>query len=594
MVDLRDGHRSPAGAAAVPRSEESGLKATGTAGNHGPTDPDQGCSPTQPEEHRSGSATQCAHRDHRPVGVRQVLPGARHPLRGRPAALRRGPVHLREAVSRPAGETRRRPDRGTLPRGGHRTAQPHHHQPLHSGHCDRGLRLPPPPLRACRPHPLPRMRRRGAPGHRLHRHRQGRRPVPRHAGDDRLPAGPERPGFAPARCGKPSLAGIRAGARRRRGRRAVRPAGSRGRTGRDRSRSGRQPGGAGRGGPDQGGGEPRPELDGPRGRFAGDLFQGGRGRSNGDSGGGRSVSAAPLLRGVSLPTPSRVDLSGAGAQALLLQQPLRQLPGLHRLRGHAGVRPRLDRAGSRSLAGAGRGRPLGQAPLHARAGGAASFRVSRAGLVVCLLGRAAPLLPPGGALRKGVVPRRDGLPRLQGAQAVQAVHPHLPAAIPAPASVPRLPRLAPPPRGGLRVGRGTRHRRGLRPSHREAPGLAVAARSPRHGGRHRHHDPEGALGADRLPCRCRARLPDPRPPDAHPFGRGGAANLPRQLPGLAPGRHALRPRRAVDRSAPPGHGRAPRPPEAAARRGQHGGGGGARRRRDHGRRPRRGTRPGLG
>ena len=160
--------------------------------------------------------------------------------------------------------------------------------------------------------------------------------------------------------------------------------------------------------------------------------------------------------------------------------------------------------------------------------------------------------------------------------------------------MPRLQGITAEARGGLRIRGGTRHRRRLRSAHRRASALAGAARSPPHGGRDRGHDPEGALGEDRIPGRCWPRLPDARPPDAHPVGRRGPAHLAGQLPGLASGRHALRSRRAVDRAAPPGHGRPAGPAEAVARRGQHGRRGGARRGRDHGRRPCRGARPGFG
>ena len=70
---------------------------------------------TQPQEYQSRPAARQADRDHRPVRFRQVLARVRHPLRGRPASLRRVAVGLRPPVPATDGKAGRRPDRGPVP-----------------------------------------------------------------------------------------------------------------------------------------------------------------------------------------------------------------------------------------------------------------------------------------------------------------------------------------------------------------------------------------------------------------------------------------------------------------------------------------------
>ena len=67
--------------------------------------------------------------------------------------------------------------------------------------------------------------------------------------------------------------------------------------------------------------------------------------------------------------------------------------------------------------------------------------------------------------------------------------------------------------------------------------------------------------------RRRPRLPHPRPPDAHPVGRRGAAHLAGQRPGRQAHRDAVRARRADDRAPPARHRPAARAAAAAGRPG---------------------------
>ena len=93
-----------------------------------------------------------------------------------------------------------------------------------------------------------------------------------------------------------------------------------------------------------------------------------------------------------------------------------------------------------------------------------------------------------------------------------------------------------------------------------------------------------------VPQRRRPRLPDARSTVVDALGRRGAAHQPGDLARLGAGRHALRPRRAVDRPALARQSAADRDPAAAPRSGQHRAGRRARRRHDQSRRPHRRSR----
>ena len=87
-----------------------------------------------------------------------------------------------------------------------------------------------------------------------------------------------------------------------------------------------------------------------------------------------------------------------------------------------------------------------------------------------------------------------------------------------------------------------------------------------------------------IPARRRPRLPDARSAVVDALGRRIAAHQPRDLARVGAGRHAVRARRAVDRTAFARQRAAHRHPSPAARSGQHGPRGRARRRHDQGRR----------
>ena len=324
--------------------------------------------------------------------------------------------------------------------------------------------------------------------------------------------------------------------------------------------------GAGRPGRAAGGGARAPRRL-ARGRAAG----GGRSRDRGGAGPGPAARLR-ALRVRSMPP----GLRGAAAPPLLLQQPLRGLPLLSRLRqpDRGGPRPRGARQAQEPV---GRGdRALEQAPLPLGPRAAAALRASPRhphGRALVLSRRGAP--PPRARGGRGVHRHPGLLPLARGAQ-VPGAGAGLPGTLPRLPGLPGLRRQPAAARGPAgAAGRAVDPGRG-RPAGRG--GAAVPLRpDPLPGG-------GGDRGADRprggspavLPRGRGARLPGPRSRLVHTLGRGVAADRPRGRPRHGARRNAVRPRRAVGGAAPPRHGPAHRHPEGAARPGEHRGRGGAR------------------
>ena len=136
----------------------------------------------------------------------------------------------------------------------------------------------------------------------------------------------------------------------------------------------------------------------------------------------------------------RARLRRAAAAAVLLQQPVRRLPVLPRLRQPDRGRPRPGGAGPAQEPGRGRRRALEQAPLPARAGAAAALRPPARHPARRALG-----LPRRGAAparargRRELPGRRRLLPLARGPQVPRA-GPGLPGALPRLPGVPGLPR----------------------------------------------------------------------------------------------------------------------------------------------------------
>ena len=236
----------------------------------------------------------------------------------------------------PDGQARRRLHRGAVAGHLHRpevgVAQP----PLDGGHGHRGLRLPPAALRPHRQAPLPQLRPAGGPPEPP----ADRRPDPGHGRGHPLPGpGPGGPG-PQGRVRRPARrlgqAGLRPGPGGRGHGRAGRP--GRARPGPLRAahhRGGRRP-------PDPPRRHPpaadRVDGDGAVAGRGGGRDGGGRRRRH--RGGGHHLQPAPGLH------PLRPQLRGPLPPELLVQLPLRRLPGLHRP-GHP-VRGRPRAGGARS------------------------------------------------------------------------------------------------------------------------------------------------------------------------------------------------------------------------------------------------------
>ena len=132
------------------------------------------------------------------------------------------------------------------------------------------------------------------------------------------------------------------------------------------------------------------------------------------------------------------------------------------------------------------------------------------------------------------------------------------------------------------VGR-LQHLRPVLAVHRQGGGGGGVPRPVRPGPPHRRPGLPRGAGADAVPPRRGARLPDPGPLGRHPVRGRGPTHPAGQPDRQWAGRRALRAGRALHRPAPAGQPAPHRHPQAPARPGQHGHRGGARR-GDHPRR----------
>ena len=384
----------------------------------------------QPQGHLARPAARLPHRLHGAVRLRQVQPGLRHDLRRGPAALRRVAVGVRPPVPGPDGQARRRLHRGAEPRGLDRP-EVHVQEPsLHRRHHHRGLRLPPPPLRARRPSALPGLPQpdRAADAAADRRPDDGARrghPVPGAGPGDPGPQGRIRRAVPPA-----ADPGLLQGPGQRRDPHARGPA---------QARQAEEAHHRGRGRPARGQGveqAPAHRLGRDRAqprRRAGRLRPGRPARE-----GPRPRAEVQRADGVPQRPPDRHRR--ARAAVVLLQQPVRCLPGVQRPRHPHGGRPRAGRP--RRAGDPGRGRDPAVEPgprrrllpaADERAGGGARLRPQHA------LGGPpgqGPEVDPRRPLDQG--PRGDAQPLRPRARLLGRVRgrPHL--------------HRAPPPRGRVR------------------------------------------------------------------------------------------------------------------------------------------------
>ena len=163
----------------------------------------------------------------------------------------------------------------------------------------------------------------------------------------------------------------------------------------------------------------------------------------------------------------------------------------------------------------------------------------------------------------GVLRRGRGVP-------LQASRPRVPLPLPEPGSLPGLRRGPPQGRCARRHRGRPQHCRGGASPDRRPGRLDRGAPAHPVGGGGRAGGAGSALRQGLLPPSGGSRLPCDRASDAHPVGRRGAAHRPRH-PARGPARrHALRARRAVDRTPRARRDSAGGPVSGAGPRRQHG------------------------
>ena len=314
-------------------------------------------------------------------------------------------------------------------------------------------------------------------------------------------------------------------------------------------------------------------------------------------------AAAPIqhrvLRALRMPD-LRHSVRGSAAAPVLVQQPVRRVPDLPRLRQHHRARSGAGGARSAEVDQPGRDRAVDQAALPL-----ASRRVEARRQDQGRPPRRGVARPDAGRNRVRDGRRRRRLRRrarilpLARAQEIQGPRPRVPEPLSRLPDLPGLRRHAAAPRSARRACRRRDDRQGVGAHRARSREVLHGAAAHREGSGDRRQGAEGDPAPARLPARRRPRLPDARSPVVDAVGRRSAAHQPRDVARLGAGRHALRARRAVDR---PAHARQPaadRDPSAAARSGQHRDRRRARRRHDrrggspgrHGPRRRRARRP---
>ena len=355
------GSRSPCRGA---RAGGTGLSVAAITMGHRDGSPHRARRPrAQFAERRHLISARCDGRLHRSVRFGQVLPGVRHHLRRGPATLRRVAVRVRPAVPRADGQAGRRLHRGPL---AGRVDRPEVDlpQPAVDGrHHHRDLRLPPAAASrgsATRTAPSAASR---SPADAAADRRPGAGDAGGHAVPDPRAGRARAEGRVRGPVRRAAVQGLRPGPHRRRRPPAQRPAEAE-EAGEALHRGGRRP--------------PRHPAHREAAAHRLDRDRAEARRRRGDPRvrrprRGRPGSGAPLLGAARLPERPPARHRRARAAVVLLQLPVRGLPGVHRSRHAQGGRPRARRARRRAVARAGRHPALGgrhhQRVLRAAAAG---------------------------------------------------------------------------------------------------------------------------------------------------------------------------------------------------------------------------------
>src|SRR5260370_33989562 len=109
--------------------------------------PYRGSPAEQPEERLRRHPPRPAHRDHRGLGLGQVIPRVRHPLRGRPVAVYRVALDVRAHVPRTARPAPRGPERDPPALPPAPAEEPGAHPAVPPGPPGPARRTTPPPTR---------------------------------------------------------------------------------------------------------------------------------------------------------------------------------------------------------------------------------------------------------------------------------------------------------------------------------------------------------------------------------------------------------------------------------------------------------------
>ncbi len=279
-------------------------------------------------------------------------------------------------------------------------------------------------------------------------------------------------------------------------------------------------------------------------------------------------------------------LSRARAAPLLLQQSLRRLPALPRLRQHHRFRHRSRNPRQKQIPSRRRHRSLEQAALPPISDRSQALRSRQRHPARCPRARSnrSPTRVHTRRRPQRRFHRHKRLLPISGAQKIQAAHPRLPKPLSRLRHLPRLQRHAPPPGSPRRPRSRKIHHRNLQNDRRASPRILPNHRAFSSRSRHRRKNPGRNRAAPALLGRSRPRISDAGSPDFHSLRRRSPAHPASHVARLPSGRRNVRSGRAFHRPAPPRHASPDPHPQKPARSRQYARSGRTRSRHNPGRR----------